>query len=349
LRSTEFHQISRFFPGAFPALISAAMRAFLIALLFLTATSRAADDDLFTGVPPETVPVDVRSFLAYLSNAMNSGEPNSVLSYAITPEVSGVGMYFLRQRLTGLSKERKVKKIEMLPSVADADVEDTRSGVKYRPAAKPTHTVVARLEGAPGDIALIELPVAKVTNPITNKEIWRIMAPGAAIPAGESPRLAEAKFLAESRPDVPQYQVEVATLHALLGQRKEVEILEARLLALADGKAINQASYIHTQLGWIRYHLGDAKQALESFKKGFDLGAGKGVTPELGLAVGYYATGDFADAVRHYDHAAGQAPLYSDREALEKMLKDSPTMRPGLTAVQALWLRAFAPNPIPQP
>lgn len=319
------------------------MRALLVALLFLPVLARG-DDDLFTGVPPEKVPADVQSFLSTLKRAFDSGDANSVMTYAVTPETTGTGFYFLRQRLAGINKERKVKKIELVAAVAEADVEDKRNGVTFRPATKPTHTVVARLEGAPGDVAIIELPAAKTVHPTTNREIWRLMTPIPLVPGGESVRLAEAKALAEKYPDVLRYQIELATLHALLGNRKEVEPVEARLRALAEGKAVNQASYIHTQLGWIRFHLRDSKQALESFKKGHELADGKVIAAEFGLAVGLHAEGQFPAAARHYDHAAGQAPAYSDRESLEKLLKNSqPAEREAILAVQALWLRVFVP------
>jgi tetratricopeptide (TPR) repeat protein len=324
------------------------MRCLVFSVLAASlASAFAAEDDLFTGAPPEKVPADVQRFLTAVKKALEYGEPADVMKLAHNQGMTGTAWMIFRDQLPSYSKEKplKVKRIEMMAGAGDDAAQFKAGSVVYKRAVPATHMVSFTVETSTGQLAQFELPSAKVANANNNNvENWRLLPAMPQLPADSTIRLEAAKARVEAEPATPQGWSELAYLHGVLGHREEVEKCVAQLAELTRKKPL---PYVEVQLGWTYLHLGELPKALEHFKKGHDLaaaGGGRYWLAEYAYAAGLFANGQTGEAVKHFDRAAGTGTVLTDRKAIEEWLKNEPARERELAlGLFSAWARTTAP------
>jgi hypothetical protein len=324
-------------------------RLLVFSMALLAVPCLWGDEDLFTGVEPDKVPADVQRFLTAVKKAVEGGDTADILRLAHNQDMTGAGWVVFRAQLPVLSKEKpvKVKRIEMLPGAGEDALQFKLGAVTYKRAVPATHLIAVTTESVVGELARFELPAAKVADANANSEYWRLLPAAPQLPADSTVRIEEAKARVEAQPDQAYSWVELTYLHGVLGHRVEVEKGAARLAELTKNKPV---TYIEVQLGWTFLNLGDLPKALEHFKTGYELAAADGGrywNAEYAYAAGLYANGQMAEAVKHFDRAAGMGTVLTERKSIEEWLKnDTPREREIVLGLHGVWARTAAPRQV---
>lgn len=310
--------------------------------------SLRAEEDLFTGAPPEKIPVETQRFVSSIKRALELGDPNEVFKLAYNQGMTGTGWVVYRAQLPVLSKEKPplVKRIEINPASYEDPSQFKIGAVLYKRAVPPTHAVAVTIESSTGERSQFELPAAKVADANNNNvEIWRLLPAIPQLPPDSTARMEEAKVRVEAQPEMAHAWVEMAYLHGVLGNREELEKSAAKVVEFSRK---NPSPYIETQLGWAYFNAGDLPKALSHFKSGYDLSAADGGrywTSQYAYAVGLFADGKVAEAVGHFDKAAGLGPVLTDKKSIEEWTV--PTTQKEREATQGLfnaWSRTTVPR-----
>ena len=153
-----------------------------------------------------------------------------------------------------------------------------------------------------------------------------------------TPRLAELNDKIKAKPADAQAHANRGYALALLG-RKAAAIADLRRAVELNGTApmINQ-------VGWAYFNMGEAREALRVWKQAAELSNYNARYDHYCLALGYWANGNLAKALEHYDLAAKRDERFGDSKMLaERTAEWTDTEKREIAAIYSLWSKAYRP------
>ena len=151
-----------------------------------------------------------------------------------------------------------------------------------------------------------------------------------------TPKLTELNAKIAAKPEDAQAYANRGYANALLGQK------QAARADLRRAAELNSGAPMLNQLGWAYFNLGDAKEALSIWQQAAELSKHNARYDHYSLALGYWANGEIARALEHYDLAVKRDERFGDSKGLaERTAEWTDTEKRAIQALYSRWSKAY--------
>jgi tetratricopeptide (TPR) repeat protein len=164
-----------------------------------------------------------------------------------------------------------------------------------------------------------------------------VLAGCAHQPVFTTPKIAELNARIAAKPDDAQAHANRGYAHALLGHK------HAARADLRRAVALNPGAPMLNQVGWAYFNLGDAREALRVWQQAAQMSRHNARYDHYSLALGYWANGQLAKALEHYDLAVKRDERFGDWKSLmERVAEWTDVEKRAIQAIYSRWSKAYA-------